>query len=171
MHDFVPLVEPDDLPADLRGQWERTTRGGSRDSIRLMANAPDHFRRYNDAYLGLRFDNHLGPRLTEILRLAVATNTRCPVCLAGRVRAATEAGVDEELIACIPGGDDERFSDAERVALAFTRKLVADHLTIDDTDRAAMRAHFTPAQILEISLLAILCSAGRIATVCGIEDY
>ena len=62
MHDFVPPVDPDDLPPDLRAQWDATTRPGLRDFIRVMGHAPDHFRRYNDAYLPLRFDNHLRAR-------------------------------------------------------------------------------------------------------------
>ena len=69
MHEFVPLVDPDELPADLRAQYDATTRPGLRDFILMMGHAPDHFRRYNEAYLPLRFDNHLGPRLTEIVRL------------------------------------------------------------------------------------------------------
>jgi AhpD family alkylhydroperoxidase len=67
------------------------------DFIRVMGHAPDHFRRYNEAYGPLRFDNHLGPRLTEIVRLNVARTTRCQVCVAGRVPAATEAGLTDRI--------------------------------------------------------------------------
>ena len=42
MHHFVPLVDPDDLPSDLRAQWDATTRPGLRDFIRIMGHAPDH---------------------------------------------------------------------------------------------------------------------------------
>ena len=75
MDELVPLVAVEDLPADLRAQYEATSRPGLRDFIRLMAHAPDHFRRYNDTYGALRFDNHLGPRVTELVRLATAQTT------------------------------------------------------------------------------------------------
>jgi AhpD family alkylhydroperoxidase len=170
MNNFVPLVAVDDLPADLREQWEATTRPGLRDFIRVMAHAPDHFRRYNDAYLPLRFDNHLGPRLTEIVRLAVAQTTRCPVCMAGRVPAATEAGLTEDLVAKLATGDREGFTDAECVALDYVLKLATDHQSIGDTERREMAGHFTPTQIVEINLLAVMCLVGRFSMLCGLEE-
>ncbi|HEV8296553.1 MAG TPA: carboxymuconolactone decarboxylase family protein, partial [Acidimicrobiales bacterium] len=81
MNDFLPLVALADMPDDLRKQWETTERPGLRDFIRMMAHAPDHFRRYNDVYGEVRFNNHLGPRVTELVRLAVAQTTRCQVCM------------------------------------------------------------------------------------------
>lgn len=170
MHDFVPPVDPEDLPADLRAQWDATTRPGLRDFIRVMGHAPDHFRRYNDAYGPLRFDNHLGPRLTEIVRLNVAQTTRCQVCVAGRVPAATEAGLDEDLIARLGTDDLEGFSDPEVAAIAFTRKLATDHLSITQADRDGMRVHFSPTQIVEMGLLAVMCLVGRFSQVCGLEE-
>ena len=81
MNDFVPLVPVDELPADLRADYDATDRPGLRDFIRMMANAPDHFRRYNEVYGHVRYDNHLGPRLTELVRLTVAQTTLCQLCL------------------------------------------------------------------------------------------
>ena len=170
MHDFVPLVDPDDLPADLRAQWDATTRPGLRDFIRVMGHAPDHFRRYNEAYLPLRFDNHLGPRLTEIVRLNVAQTTRCQVCVAGRVPAATEAGLDEDLIARLGADDLSGFTEAEVAAIRFTRLLATDHLAVTAADRDAVRAHFDPTQIVEMGLLAALCLVGRFSQICGLEE-
>src|SRR6478672_8451423 len=167
---FVPLVPVDELPDDLREQWEATSRPGLRDFICLMGHAPEHFRRYNEAYLPLRFDNHLGPRLTEIIRLAVAQTTRCPVCMAGRVPAATEAGLTEDLVAKLASGDRDGFSEDEVVALDYVLKLATDHLSIGDTDRVAMRNHFTPTQIVEINLLAVMCLVGRFSMLCGLEE-
>jgi AhpD family alkylhydroperoxidase len=170
MHDFVPLADPDDLPADLRAQWDATTRPGLRDFIRLMAHAPDHFRRYNEANAPLRFDNHLGPRLTEFVRLSVAQTTRCPVCMAGRVPAATEAGLTEDLIGALASGDRTGFSPAEVAALDFSLKFATDHLSITDGERDALREHFTPTQIVEIALLATMCLVGRFSQIAGIQE-
>lgn len=170
MHDFVPLVDPDDLPPDLRAQWDATTRPGLRDFVRVMGHAPDHFRRYNDAYGPLRADNDLGPRLTEIVRLNVAQTTRCQVCVAGRVPAATDAGLTEDLIARLGTDDLTGFAEDEIVAIRFTRLLATDHLAVTAADRDAVRAHFTPTQIVEMALLTVLCLVGRFSQLCGLEE-
>ena len=170
MEPFVPLVPVDELPDDLREQWEQTARPGLRDFICLMGHAPDHFRRYNEAYLPLRFDNHLGPRLTEIVRLTAAQTTRCPVCMSGRQPAATEAGLTEELVAKLATDDREGFTEAEAVAVDYVLKLATDHRSVGAADRAAMQVQFTPTQIVEISLLAVMCLVGRFSMICGLEE-
>ena len=170
MPDFVPLVDPDDLPPDLRAQWDATTRPGLQDFIRVMGNAPDHFRRYNEAYGPLRFDNHLGPRLTEIVRLNVARTTQCQVCVAGRVPAATEAGLTEDLIDRLGTDDLTGFTDAEVAAIRFTRLLATDHLAVTPADRERLQEHFDPTQIVEMGLLAVMCLVGRFSQLCGLEE-
>src|SRR5687768_5727459 len=99
MSELVPLFDVEDLPPDLREQFDATDRPGLRNFIRLMAHAPEPFRRYNEVYGQLRFTNHLGARLTELVRLATAQTTRCQVCMAGRHPSAIEAGLTEELVA------------------------------------------------------------------------
>ena len=150
MDELVPLVAVEDLPADLRAQYEATGRPGLRDFIRLMAHAPDHFRRYTETYGELRFNNHLGPRVTELVRLATAQTTRCPVCMAGRHPSAIEAGLTEELVAEIGSDQPTLMTTAEVVAVGFALKFSTDHLAIDASDKAALRQHFTPEQIVEI---------------------
>jgi AhpD family alkylhydroperoxidase len=170
MDEFVPLVPVEELPEDLRVQWEATERPGLRDFIRLMAHAPDHFRRYNDVYGQLRFDNHLGPRLTELVRIAVAGTTRCQVCMAGRHPAAVEAGLTEELVAEIGGGERRAMTEAEFVAVTFATTMATDHLSITEADKAELKRHFTPEQIVEIGLLSVMCLVGRFSALAGLEE-
>ena len=132
--------------------------------------APDHFRRYNDTYAALRFDNHLGPRVTELVRLATAQTTRCPVCMAGRHPDAIEAGLTEELVAEIGSEQPTLMSPAEVAAVGFALKFSTDHLAIDASDKAALREHFTPEQIVEIGLLCVMCLVGRFSMLAGLEE-
>jgi|SRR5579862_7549947 len=170
MTELVALVPVDELPGDLRAQWEATRRPGLRDFIRVMAHAPEHFRRYNDAYGHLRFDNHLGARLTELVRLAVASTTRCQVCMAGRHPGAVAEGLTEELVAEIGAPDQPHMTDDERVAVAFALKLATDHLSITPEDTAELRARFTPEQIVELGLLSVMCLVGRFSMLAGLEE-
>ncbi|MCD9625012.1 carboxymuconolactone decarboxylase family protein [Rhabdothermincola salaria] len=170
MDEFVPLVPVEELPDDLRAQWEGTQRPGLRDFIRMMAHAPDHFRRYNEVYGQLRFDNHLGPRLTELVRIAVAQTTRCQVCMAGRHPAAVEAGLTEELVAEIGEGERRDMTEAEFAAVTFATTFATDHLSITEADKAELRRHFTPEQIVEIGLLCVMCLVGRFSALAGLEE-
>jgi AhpD family alkylhydroperoxidase len=176
MTDFLPLVEPDDLPDDLRAQWAATSRGGLQDFVRLMAHAPDHFRRYNEVYGAVRFDNHLGIRLTELVRLTVAQTTRCPVCMAGRLPAALELGVSEQTVAQLAGiaagsADTADLTEAEAAAVVFSHKFATDHLSITDADKSALRAHLDPEQVVELALLCVLCLVGRFSMLAGLEEH
>jgi AhpD family alkylhydroperoxidase len=170
MTNFVPLVPVDELPDDLRAQWEATERSGLRDFIRMMANAPDHFRRYNEVYGRLRFENHLGPRVTELVRLAVAETTRCQVCMAGRHPSAVAAGLTEELVGEIGAPDQPHMTPAEQVAVAFATRLATDHLTITDADKSLLRAHFNSEQIVELGMLSVMCLVGRFSMLAGLEE-
>jgi AhpD family alkylhydroperoxidase len=168
--DFVPLVPVDELPDDLRMQWEATERSGLRDFIRMMANAPDHFRRYNEVYGQLRFDNHLGPRVTELVRLAVAQTTRCQVCMAGRHPSAVAAGLTEELVGEIGAPEPTHMTTDEQVAVAFAIKFATDHLGITEADKTQLRSHFSPEQIVELGLLCVMCLVGRFSMLAGLEE-
>jgi AhpD family alkylhydroperoxidase len=167
---FVPLVAVEDLPEDLRVQWEATTRPGLRDFLRMMANAPDHFRRFNVVNAALRADNHLGARLTELVRLAMAQTTRCQVCLAGRAPAAAAEGLTEELVAEIGSDSPRSMTPAEHAAVTFALKFGSDHFSITEADKAALREHFDAEQIVELGLFCALCMVGRFSMLAGLEE-
>ncbi len=167
---FVPLVPVEDLPPDLRAQWEATPRAGLRDFQRLMANAPEFFRGFSELNGKLRADNHLGPRTTELVRLAVAQTTRCKVCMAGRSPAAIEAGLTEELVAEIGADVARHMTPAEHAAVTFASKFATDHLSISEADKAALRRHFDPEQVVELALFIVLCMVGRFTMLVGLEE-
>jgi AhpD family alkylhydroperoxidase len=169
MNDFLPLVPLDELPADLRADYDATDRPGLRDFIRMMANAPDHFRRYNEVYGHVRYDNHLGPRLTELVRLTVAQTTLCQLCLSGRNADAIAAGLTEEMIGELAADERRHIEPAEDAAVNFALKFATDHTAITEQDKKALQTYFTPEQIIELGLLCVMCMVGRFSMLAGIE--
>jgi AhpD family alkylhydroperoxidase len=170
MTEFVPLVAPDDLPADLRAQWDATTRPGLRDFVRLMAHAPEHFRSFNDTYGKLRFENHLGARVTELVRIAVAQTTQCQVCMAGRHAGAVAEGMTEDVVCQINAAHRPDMTPAEDAAVTFALKFASDHRSITEADKDALRAHFNSQQIVELALLCIMCLVGRFSNLVGLLE-
>jgi AhpD family alkylhydroperoxidase len=179
MPELVTPIEPDALSPALRAQWEQAERAGRpglAEFVRVMANAEPLFVAYNTAYMASRMENHLGARVTELVRLAIANTTRCRVCLAGRHPAAVAEGMDEALVESIPRLLDDPdladapFTPAERAAVRFALKFGTDHLTVDDADAAALRAHFDDRQVVELALLCTMSLMGRFSAMIGLDD-
>ena len=156
-------------------QAERAGRPGLAEFMRVMAHAEPLFESYNNAYLASRMENHLGARVTELVRLAIANTTTCRVCLAGRHPAAVADGMDEALVASIPlllEGDAGQapFTPAERAAVRFALKFGGDHLSVDESDNKALREHFDDRQIVELALLCTMSLMGRFSAMLGLDD-
>jgi alkylhydroperoxidase family enzyme len=169
--DLVRLVDVDDLSPDLRAMYDATPRAGLKQFVQVMANAESYHLQFSDLYAKVRFQNHLGHKLTELVRLAVANTTECPVCMAGRLPAAIEEGMSEDLVCQLNDIDHGDFTDAERAAVRFAHKFGTDHLSVNDDDKAALRRHFSDTQIVELGILCGLCLGyGRFSAICGLSD-
>src|ERR1700712_1264890 len=178
MPDLVTAKDPDELSPALRKQWEQAERAGRpglAEFVRVMANAEPLFEAYNSAYMASRMQNHLGARVTELVRLAIANTTACQVCLAGRHPSAVAEGMDETLVAAIPhlaGNEalDAGFTPAERAAVRFALKFGTDHLSVDEDDSAALRQYFDDRQIVELALLCTMSLMGRFSAMLGLDE-
>jgi AhpD family alkylhydroperoxidase len=178
MPDLVTAKDPSELSPAMRAQWEQAERAGRpglAEFVRVMANAEPLFQAYNSAYMASRMENHLGPRVTELVRLAVANTTQCQVCLAGRHPAAVAEGMDEHLVESIPlllddASADAPFTPAERAAVRFGLKFGTDHLSVDDKDSAALRLYFDDRQIVELALLCTMSLMGRFSAMLGLDE-
>jgi AhpD family alkylhydroperoxidase len=169
--DIVEPVPADELTPALRELYDATPRAGLKGFVQVMAHAERFHLEFSKLYASVRFENHLGHKLTELVRITVANTTRCPVCMAGRLPAAVEEGMTEELVCQLGAPDDGDFTDAERAAIRFAHKFGADHLAVDDADKAALRAHFSDEQIVELAILCALCLGyGRFSAICGLSD-
>ena len=176
MPQLVHAVDPEALSPTRRAQWEQAERAGRpglAEFTLVMANAEPLFEAYNTAYLASRMDNHLGARVTELVRLAIANTTRCQVCLAGRHPAAVAEGMDESLVHAIPllaAEDLPGFTAAERAAVRFALKFGTDHLSVDEGDSVALREHFDDRQIVELALLCTMSLMGRFSAMLGLDE-
>jgi AhpD family alkylhydroperoxidase len=169
--DIVEPIPPEELSPALRELYDGTPRAGLKAFVQIMGHAERFHLEFSRLYAGVRFENHLGNKLTELVRITVANTTKCPVCMGGRLPAAVEEGMTEELVCQLGVPDEGDFSDAERAAIRFAHKFGTDHLAVDDADKAALRAHFTDEQIVELAMVCALCLGyGRFSAICGLSD-
>jgi AhpD family alkylhydroperoxidase len=178
MPELATAMDPSLLSDAMRRQSEQAERAGRpglAEFTRVMAHAEPLFEAYNAAYMASRLENHLGARVTELVRLAIANTTRCQVCLAGRHPAAVAEGMDEALVESIPrllseDLSDSAFTPAERAAVRFALKFGTDHLSVDEADSAALREYFDDRQIVELALLCTMSLMGRFSAMLGLDE-
>lgn len=154
----LPLAEPQELPATLRGLHDGAADGdwSTRHVARVFAPAPELL----DDYLGFYYPWHTGtaagstlaPRLKELVRLRIATLNGCRTCAAARL--APDVIPEAEAIGIDGYAGDQAYSPAEQAAIAFAERLAVAHHDLADADVAALREHFDDAGILELTMMA-----------------
>src|SRR3954454_14662177 len=89
----------------------------------------------------------------EVVRMRIAQLNDCSACADFRAPSVREAGVPDELYAHVadyaayPG-----YTDRQRVAIEYAERFATDHDSIDDAFFARLRACFTDAEVLDLTL-------------------
>jgi AhpD family alkylhydroperoxidase len=116
--------------------------------------------------------SELPGRVREAARMRIAQINECPICLAWRIPALADEGVDEELYAHVheaPRWDG--YSDRERLAVEYAERYALDHRAIGDDFFARLRAHFTDAEILDLTIcIANFLAFGRLTEVLRLDQ-
>jgi alkylhydroperoxidase family enzyme len=172
---FINPIPAEDLPPSL----ERFTKVSDPDRpgladgdgifVRLLANSPlaEQFVPY---YEDLWLRNSLGLRTSELVRLAIATTTGCPSCLATRVPAVMKDDLTESEIGFIRQLEDGDFSPAERAAIRFALNFGGDHHAIDAEQWAELHTYYTERQVTEIAMFcASFLGMSRLAKALTVE--
>ena len=167
---YVSLVEPDQLTPDLRATWEKSSEGG-KSFVAAMAHAPEHAERLFPYYTGIRFGTSIGAVTCELLRLAIAQTTQCPICLRARRNDAVDDGMTEAQVAALSGVDRSDFTPAQAAVVDFALTFGADHFAIGDEDFRRLREHYDEQQVGEIGMLcAQFLGFGRLVMVLGLDN-
>jgi AhpD family alkylhydroperoxidase len=118
------------------------------------------------------FASPLDPRVHELVRMRVAQINQCTVCLAWRTPAAQAAGVtDDDLAAVARYSEWDAFSPKEKVSIEYAERFSRDSANIDDGVIARLGEHYSPAEIVELTLvIAKYVAFGRFMQVLGLDQ-
>ena len=167
---YVSLVQPQRLSPQLRETWEHASEGG-KTFVAAMAHAPEHAERLFPDYTGVRFGTRIGAVTCELLRLAIAQTTQCPICLRSRRAEAVDGGMTEQQVAALAGVDRSDFTPAQAAVVDFALKFGADHFAIGEEDFRRLREHYDEEEIVEIGMLcAQFLGFGRLVMVLGLDN-
>jgi AhpD family alkylhydroperoxidase len=111
-------------------------------------------------------------RVREAARMRIAQLNQCKVCLAFRADSVLAQGVTEDFYAHVASSHgDDRYSEAEQLAVEYAERFALDHTGIDDAFFDRLHACFTDAEILDLTVcLAAFVALGRTLQVLGIEE-
>ncbi|HEY7070767.1 MAG TPA: carboxymuconolactone decarboxylase family protein [Acidimicrobiales bacterium] len=106
-------------------------------------------------------------RLHELVRMRIAEINGCVLCMTWRNDWADE----ESLAAVSQHATSDRFSDAERVAIEYAERFATDSQAIDGDLLARLNAHFSPAEIVDLTLvLGKYLALGRFMQVLDLDQ-
>lgn len=164
----TPLPSVDELDPLLEPYAARDADGqlveDGNELLRFLSAAPEHAADVLRVHFDRWLSSPLGARLTELVRLAVAEETGCPICRAIRRPGARRDGLDEASVAAITDpGDDDLLDPRERAAVRYASLLAGDHFAIGPATYAEIREHLDDAELAEVALLAAsFLAQGRI---------
>ena len=120
--------------------------------VGLLARAPGYGKALLRALLDSYENGNVDHRLKEIIRIQLARFAGDRYFGTLRSKRARDEGLDEETIdaGCGDYDDDPRFSEAERVALAYADQMYLDPSKIDGAFYDRLKRHYTEAQIMEL---------------------
>jgi AhpD family alkylhydroperoxidase len=96
----------------------------------------------------------LDPRVHELVRMRVAQINQCTVCLAWRTPVAIEAGLTDEVLESVHRyAEIDEISAAEKVAVEYAERFSTDSARIDDALLGRLAEHFSPEDIVELTLV------------------
>jgi AhpD family alkylhydroperoxidase len=102
----------------------------------------------------------LDPVTTELVRLRGARQHQCRLCQSLRSRSALAAGADDATFAAVDDFAASDLSDARKAALSLTDALIWTPADVGEDVLSGVRAHFAPAQAVEL-VLDLMRNAGN----------
>ncbi|MET7302659.1 carboxymuconolactone decarboxylase family protein [Embleya sp. NPDC005575] len=115
--------------------------------------------------------SNLGLREFEAARLRIAQINGCIFCLDWRTERDGEKVEDGFDVAVTEWRTTEIFDDRTRLAAEYAERYAVDHHNLDDEFWARMTAHYTQAEIVELSMaIGSWLAFGRLNHVLGLDS-
>ena len=153
----LPRIAEADMPDDIKAMKAASDAlRGESTFFEVMANNPELLRWYIGGFYGEIFKSGRVPLTAlELLRLRLSAQHGCKFCNQGNRLSAREAGLSEVEIDAV-FSDDISTLRAELqpiVRLSDALKLTRSDGALTQDLHAALAAHYTPAQIIELGLI------------------
>ena len=109
----------------------------------------------------------------EAARMRIAQLNACGACAAYRASSVLEAGVTEDLYEHVADfRTHDGYTERQKLAIAYAELFATDHGSIDDAFTDKLRAAFSDAEVLDLTMcISVYLGLGRALAVLGIEEH
>lgn len=136
-----------------------------------LAHRPELAAAFHRLYGTLWSGGIVSQALKETARMRNARVTDCAFCKNVRFDGARQAGLTEDQVELIHDGYEQSvLSDEQKLVLRYTDAYLVDAAHLDPALAAAMAQHFTPPEIVELTLaLAMFLGMAKVLISLGTE--
>ena len=123
----------------------------------VMAWRPELLDAFFQFYAQVWNDGVLDVRVKDLARMKIARTVGCRMCQNTRFKVAEEATTEDDYLD-IDDVDNGAYTDAEKAALRYVETFCIGAAHVTDEMVADLRSHFSPAEIIELSVLVAAMS-------------
>lgn len=168
-------IPRDKLDQKWQPAWDMLNKlTGSATFVEVFANAPQMLDFVmNQFYMPIFYGGQVAQRYKQIARLKLSLLHGCATCNRQNVPGALEAGFTPAQIDALVAGDNTPFTAAERAVIDYASQVALTNMDGEMTPAllAALRAHFSEADILELgTTMAIVSGMAKLSFVLNLVD-
>src|SRR5262249_36570446 len=154
----VRSIPSSELSANIAGIYEEfaSSYGPFRNQVAVFAHVPSAVEHLMGLLLDLKRRRNLNWRYVELAIVVTSKLNECHYCVAHHTQPLRVEGVSDEAIAMLPGLHPE-LDEVDRLVVEYTIAVTNNAQRIPERTFAALRRHFSEAQIVELTLRIALC--------------
>jgi AhpD family alkylhydroperoxidase len=152
----IPLLERDEVPPQVAQLYDilLATRGVVPNMFKALSNLPPLVLAVAEFLKPIMGEGTLPGWYKELVATLVASLNRCDYCVSAHTYLALQRGATPQQVASLSAFEAGPFSEKEKAGFRYASLLHISGHAIDDPAYAAVSAHYTPQELLELTALA-----------------
>jgi uncharacterized peroxidase-related enzyme len=157
----VPLLPSTVLPPDVAETYETFARdyGPFRNQAAVLAHVPPALDHLSKLLMELKARAAVKWRYIELAIVVVSKLNACQYCVSHHAPKLHVEGLSREAVDALPAYHHPEFDEIDRLVIEYSERVTREPGRIPEAVFERLRAHFSDAQIVELTLRIALCGA------------
>lgn len=131
--------------------------GPFRNQVSVFAHVPSAMRHIMSMLMELKAQHNIKWRYIELAIVVTSKLNQCHYCVAHHTKPLLVEGLSAATIELLPGTDSPELDEVDKLVIEYTIAVTENAQRIRDRMFDRLRAHFSEAQIVELTLRIALC--------------